>query len=68
MESLTVQYFLLYPLQMILHLCMNKQFCMISQLLTSKEKKPSKEGTSDLETSQRRLDVLVYRSLPQFSA
>ena len=49
MDRLGVSYFPLYPLQMILHLHMYKQFYMSTVVLL--KKKPSNEETSKLETS-----------------
>ena len=49
MERLGVSYFPLYPLQMVLHLYMCKQFYMSTVALL--KKKPSKEETSKLEIS-----------------
>ena len=49
MECLGVSYFPLYPLQMILHLYMYKQFYMSPVVLL--KKKRSKLETSKLETS-----------------
>ena len=51
MERLGVSYSPLYPLQMILHLYMYKQFYMLTVDFNSKERKPSKEETWNLETS-----------------